>query len=426
MTGAGEQRSLPPRVRRAPDRIDRLLRRVVVALLAAVAAVAAALRYASPSPWWIELLRYLPFPVLLAPPVLALVFSLFVGLRWVVASVAAIALVATLVMGLVWPGGGADAQAGEGARQSTLRVMTYNVKAHKAEQRLDGFAELEAEVQLQRPDVVVMQDAGALVRGRSAAAPLFGLPEVFADGQYIVASRLPLRGCALRRAETGGEPLLYARCQVQAPSGWIEVVSVHLESPRLGLNAARREGFEGFEQWSRNYEARLAQARSLAFALAGHERPLVVAGDLNAPDSSAVVGNLLGIGLRDAFAAAGRGYGYTYGHALRPAFSFLRIDHILVSPDIEVSRCVVGSDKPSEHRPVIADLRLPTSRVRTALQRLRRAPGTQLPARPREVGMDANPLDGAATDGPHVGGRQGPITPLDAAAVAAAGAAARR
>ena len=334
-------------------------------------AVAAALRYASPSPWWIELLRYLPFPVFLAPAVLALVFSLFIGIRWVVASAAAIALVATAVMGLVWPGGGADEQAGQSAGQPTLRVMTYNVKAHLAELRLDGVADLEAEVKVQRPDVVVMQDAGALMHGRSAAAPLFGLPEVFADGQYIVASRLPLRGCAQQRAETGGEPLLYIRCQVQAASGWIDVVSVHLESPRLGLNAARREGFEGFEQWSGNYEGRLAQARALAFALAGNERPLVVAGDLNAPDSSAVVGNLLGIGLRDAFAAAGRGYGYTYGHALRPAFSFLRIDHILVSPDIEVIRCVVGSEKPSEHRPVIADLRLPTTAVRTAMPRLR-------------------------------------------------------
>ena len=337
-------------------------------LIAAVAALAAALRLPGASPWWIELLRYLPFPVYLAPAVVALAFSLFIGIRWVVASAAAIALVATLVMGFVWGGGAAKAAADDGATGPTLRVMTYNVKAYQAELRTDGIAELEAEVKAHRPDVVVMQDAGALMHGRSAAAPLFGLPEVFADGQYIVASRLPLRGCALQRAETGGEPLLYARCRLQAQSVWVDLVTVHFESPRLGLNAARREGFEGFEQWSRNYEGRLAQARSLSFALAGSARPLVVAGDLNAPDDSSVVGNLLAIGLRDAFAAAGRGYGYTYGHALRPGFSFLRIDHILASPDIEVSRCFVGAAKPSEHRPVIADLRLASDGVRTALR----------------------------------------------------------
>ena len=66
---------------------------------------------------------------------------------------------------------------------------------------------------------------------------------------------------------------------------------------------------------------------------------------------------LLALGLRDAFASAGRGYGYTYGHTLRPRFSFLRIDHILVSPDFAVR------DEPAsavttrpDHRPVIADL----------------------------------------------------------------------
>jgi vancomycin resistance protein VanJ len=104
------------------------------------------------------------------------------------------------------------------------------------------------------------------------------------------------------------------------------------------------------------------QARSLAFALAGNPRPLILAGDLNAPESSPVLGTLKAIGLRDAFSAAGIGYGYTHGHSLRPGFSFLRIDHVLVSAGIGVADCFVGGSEASEHRPVIADLLL--SRMR--------------------------------------------------------------
>jgi endonuclease/exonuclease/phosphatase (EEP) superfamily protein YafD len=85
----------------------------------------------------------------------------------------------------------------------------------------------------------------------------------------------------------------------------------------------------------------------------------VVGGDLNAPDASAAIQALLAIGLRDAFATAGRGWGHTYGHRLRPRFSFLRIDHILVSDDVTVVRAFTGGKDASDHRPVIADLRLP-------------------------------------------------------------------
>ena len=61
-------------------------------------------------------------------------------------------------------------------------------------------------------------------------------------------------------------------------------------------------------------------------------------------------------GLRDAFSAAGLGFGYTVGHALRPGISLLRLDHLLVSAGIGVENCFVGSAGASEHRPVIADL----------------------------------------------------------------------
>jgi vancomycin resistance protein VanJ len=329
-----------------------LLRLLVFTLVGATVLLTGAQQLGSDGPWWLELSRYLPFPLLLLPAAAALLLSWRLSRFWRLASAAAIVLVATLAMGFEWHDGGDPA--------GSVRVMTYNVKAGGAASRPGGLAALAEEVARQRPDILVMQDAHPLLRGRApdAKTPLLGLSELYAEGEYIVASRFPLRGCAAGQVETGGEPLGYVHCTVDTGAMTFQLVTVHFESPRSGLNAARREGFEGFETWQRNLQARLAQARALARALAPGARPLVLAGDLNAPQSSAVLQSLLGVGLRDAFASAGRGYGYTYGHTLRPGFSFLRIDHILVSPEIEVRQCFTGGAEASDHRPVIADLAL--------------------------------------------------------------------
>jgi endonuclease/exonuclease/phosphatase (EEP) superfamily protein YafD len=332
-----------------------VLRVVVALLLASVLALTAAQQLVSDGPWWLELSRYLPYPLLVAPAVVALLLSLGLGWRWLAAAIATVALFATVAMGLVW-----NADRG-GAAPVDVRFMTYNVKALLAIERPGGLAALAAEVERHHPDVVVMQDSSPLMRGRNPErpGPMFGLPEVRKESQYVIASRWPLRDCTTARADAGGEALLFARCSVERPGGAFELVDVHLESPRSGLVAARKEGLDGIDLWQNNHSGRLAQARALAVVLRTSARPLVLGGDLNAPDSSAVIQSLLAIGLRDAFASAGRGWGYTYGHRLRPRFSFLRIDHVLVSDDVEVVRAFVGGKDASDHRPVIADLRLP-------------------------------------------------------------------
>jgi endonuclease/exonuclease/phosphatase family metal-dependent hydrolase len=343
---------------------SRPLRLVVAALVAASLLLTGAQQLGSDGPWWLELSRYLPFPIFLAAPVLALLFSLRLGWRWLLASAAALVLMMWLSMGFAWRGmveeGGANLGRGAaGAGVPAVRVMTWNVKAGNAQMRAGGVDALAAEVARQHPDVLVMQDAHPMLRGRAPGAqtPIFGLPELFLAGQFIVASRLPLRDCAERRVDAGIEgPLPFVQCTVEAPGFSFQLVTTHFESPRSGLNAARREGFEGIESWRRNHAARLAQARALAAALAGSARPLVVAGDLNAPEASAVIQSLLAIGLRDAFSSAGLGWGYTYGQTLRPGFSFLRIDHVLVSPTLAVQDAFAGGADASEHRPVIVDL----------------------------------------------------------------------
>lgn len=336
----------------APRRV--LLRVVVAVLLLSVLALTALQQAVSDGPWWLELSRYLPYPLLVFPAVVGLLLALALGWRWVAAGVLTVALFATFAMGLVWNADPGDARA-------DLRLMTYNVKALLAIERPGGLAQLAGEIERHRADIVVMQDASPLMRGRDPArpGPMFGLPEVWNVGQYVIASRWPLADCRSAQAQLDRDAIAYARCEIDAGGKRFTLLDVHLESPRSGLVAARHEGLDGIELWRSNHAGRLGQARALAAAVRDEPRPLVVAGDLNAPRSSAALQALLAVGLRDAFASAGRGYGYTYGHTLRPRFSFLRIDHVLVSDDVAVVRAFVGGKDASDHRPVVADLRLP-------------------------------------------------------------------
>jgi endonuclease/exonuclease/phosphatase (EEP) superfamily protein YafD len=111
-----------------------------------------------------------------------------------------------------------------------------------------------------------------------------------------------------------------------------------------------------------NVEARVTQVQALQGYIRQEQGPVIVAGDLNSPDASQVCATLRGVGLHDAFAEGGKGYGYTYGHFLLqhrlPALnvSWIRIDHFMMSSQFQARHCWTGTGDASDHRPVIADL----------------------------------------------------------------------
>jgi len=303
---------------------------------------------------WVELTRFLPFYWLMVPTFGAVVLSL--GLPWKYAALSLVnaGLLLIVTMGFSWSAQSASEQ---GVR---LRVVSYNVKALSAFQKEDGFTEIDQEVRRHVPDIVALQDAQGWVADNSGtkpatARPLFGLPHVVAMGQYVLASKYPLRDCeagALRKF--GAE--LYLRCKVQVGAKNVQLVNVHFVSPRSALVAVKTNPVSGFAVWNNNLSERVGQAQGLLADLSQASRPLVVMGDLNAQEGSVVVNTLKLAGLRDTFSAAGRGWGFTHGHALRSGLDFLRIDHVLVSPDVAVERSVVGDEGPSEHKAVVADL----------------------------------------------------------------------
>lgn len=322
--------------------------------LAAVCAVglAAAFRLADEQAWWVELLRYVPYPAYLAPALLGVALSLWLGWRWRLIALLAVALVLGPIMGLAL--GTGDSGSGR------VRLMTYNIKAYRAAEREGGVAAITWEVALHDADIIVMQDASYLshliqTRSKEALA-MFGERQIKTSGQYIIASRFPLRNCTAGDISFPGERHHYFRCIVNVNGVEFDLSTAHLLTPREGLNATRHERLGGVDEWQENVAERMMQSRALAADVAAATRPVILAGDLNAPEHSPVLRKLLATGLRDAFSAAGTGYGHTHGHSLRPHISFNRIDHILVSAKFGVADCFVGGKEASEHRPVIADL----------------------------------------------------------------------
>jgi endonuclease/exonuclease/phosphatase (EEP) superfamily protein YafD len=336
----------------APTWPARLVRCLVVAGVIVAVALTLAFRYGTERMWWVEIARYVPYPAYLGPALLLIGLAWRLGWAWRIAALVAAGLVVTEVMGLV------VGRADEGSDR--VRLMTYNAKAYLAARRPDGFARLAWEIANADADVIVMQDAGAVASHRAQAGPVFAAlagRQTYVEDQYIVASRFPLTGCAPGRMAASENPdAVYVRCTVTVNGRDVDLFTAHFVSPREGLNAARGRAGGGLAEWEGNFADRLTQAGQLMTGLVKTARPLIVAGDLNAEENSPVIRRLLSLGLRDAFGSAGFGYGYTYGHDLRPGFSFLRIDHVLVSEAIGVQDCRVGGGDGSEHRPVIADL----------------------------------------------------------------------
>ncbi len=302
-----------------------------------------------------SIVQYAPFPVFLLPSLLALAASVLLGWRWRAAAVLGLLLVLRVVMGGTFSvGGRPDAP--------PMRVMTFNVKDYITFDRPGGLGSIFTEISRVNPELLVLQDARQLTwllrDDPVAARGFFDQRHTFAFGQYVVASRFPLADCATGDISFRGETHTYVRCRVEAPGGAFDIVTAHFMTPRFGLAATRRNPLSGLTAWTRNVEDRVTQARRLADDLRQRPRPLILAGDLNAPDSSLVIRALTGTGLRDAFTAGGRGFGYTWGHSLRLRLSFLRIDHILVSPEFTVQTAFTGEPGNSSHRPVIADVHL--------------------------------------------------------------------
>jgi endonuclease/exonuclease/phosphatase family metal-dependent hydrolase len=103
------------------------------------------------------------------------------------------------------------------------------------------------------------------------------------------------------------------------------------------------------------------QSRWLRKIVDSSRHPYIVCTDLNNVPGSYAYRTLLADG-RDAFAEKGSGFGRTY---ISPQSRWmgilptLRIDYILTDPRFDTEQVTRGKARLSDHRAVVADLRLP-------------------------------------------------------------------
>jgi vancomycin resistance protein VanJ len=268
------------------------------------------------------------------------------------------------VLGPVMDGKFYHPRSSDAAESLKLRVMTWNIKYGSYR-----VAPLIEEIARTNPDLLFLQDASGALNG--PLREFLGNWQVRAFGQYLIASRYPLSEAEVHELPSfGGRKERFLRCRMQLGPAVVSLYNLHLKTPRRSLNGfrnARKVPWylpEAIERFDHNVRTRQLQALCVAGTLGRENGPVLVAGDLNAPDGSLACLTLRKAGLHDAFAEGGVGYGYSYGQLLFKhrlpwlRFSWMRIDHIMPGPMFVAERCWTGTGMASDHRPVIADLRL--------------------------------------------------------------------
>lgn len=330
------------------------MRAVIVAYPVCLGLVAGLLHFVGEAHWTTTVGLYLPALGYLVPALPLGLLAVWLGPRpLLLAPIVGAGLALVPLMGFRWAFGSAD-------DRPRLRVLSYNVDTLSG-----GVAAVVEQIQAHDADVVLLQESNyddeELVRLLKRA-----YPHVERSTQFVLASRFPVRETTeprrLRYFEDLRSPR-FLRHLIETPLGLLAVYNVHPLSPRDSLSAVRGEGlrrelasgrlFRGIHRRviETNTGLRALQIETVGRMAREEDVPVIVAGDLNLPSPSPLLRRSLGF-LQDGFDVAGRGFGYTFP-TKRP---FLRLDRVMVSEDLRVTRFEVACGRVSDHHCVIADL----------------------------------------------------------------------
>jgi endonuclease/exonuclease/phosphatase family metal-dependent hydrolase len=156
----------------------------------------------------------------------------------------------------------------------------------------------------------------------------------------VVYSRFPIAGAGIRQ-NPGGDRQAYGTIQ---PPGAAPVL---VESAHPAAPWSVRANTE----WRVDLRGQPGSAPS--------EPPRILLGDFNATLDHAPLGDLIRRGYRDAAATDGKGLVGTWGPYAGKPIPPVTIDHILVDRRIAVGAVSVHGQQDSDHRVVIATLRVP-------------------------------------------------------------------
>lgn len=241
---------------------------------------------------------------------------------------------------------------GARSEKHAIRVLSSNVQGGSVDQ--DAFLSLIAQV---GPDVVALQECSA-----DASANWPKGWSVVQRGHLLIASRHSIDEVqiSLRKNPPSKWPRINAIYgTVRSPAGPIGVCSVHLRTPRNGLSQVIDRQTLVSPSRSSPLKAdicyRAEESKRLAGWISGFKAGDVIAGDFSMPVESTIYRDCWSE-YSNAFSTAGFGLGHTKTSSIRGLRYGTRIDHVLLGRGWRASRCWVGPDVGSDHRPLVADV----------------------------------------------------------------------
>lgn len=307
----------------------------------AIVATWAVVRWSAAESWPVHLFLYGPRWTLALPMLPLIPLAAWRRSRWSTASLGAAAAGFLALWGFVLPWRGWSD--GDTSGRTTLRVLTCNVQGDDL--RVEALAGL---IRQARPDLVLLQECRladpGMVLGREGW-------DVRVEGEFCLASRLPIVGFSVLRNRDKMDREFAARADVAWSGRTIPVVSVHLMTPRKGLEAIIRSPSGGIGAFRDVASVQRLESGLLRRWVADASVSILMAGDFNLTAEHPLYRRDWS-GYANAFSGASWGLGET----MFTRRIGLRIDHVMGGSDWRAVHCWVGPDVGSAHRPVLADL----------------------------------------------------------------------
>lgn len=269
-----------------------------------------------------------------------------------------------------------------------FRIMVYNVNGTVEDTiHEEGLSLLDIVVE-QKPDILCLHELGAVCFSQIAQSldSIYGYSDDHLlkknKDRYVLYSRFPIQnfrqysGCGdvlvpdadsliddeLKKLHEK-MPIFSADIEIEK-GRWITVFSCHLRSnaystARRSMDQDSTTWFDGIPLYYKNYKLAHAirnwearQLRQYIDSVQKLNHPVIVAGDLNDFSGSDCLNAIQGDDLKDAWWERGNGFGITYDEWHLK----LRLDHILVSNQLDVQRVEVPKYGLSDHYPVVGDV----------------------------------------------------------------------
>jgi len=307
--------------------------------------------------WLATVLLFGPRWLLLLPIVLLIPFVIMYERRLLFPLFLSVLVIAGPLMRFNIPFGTHNNASDIGMRK--LRVLTCNV-----DQAVCDRAELAKIINDMSVDVVALQEFPSDMK--------LTLPvgwNMVADGGYAIISRFQvqkIKTVSVKRPRQTWAFTCLLHVIVSTPTGEIDVCSIQLPTPRVGLmqtldrhtgvRPSRRGLF--YEETAFRHSAALEAHRYIETL----KHPVIIAGDFNTPVDSTLYRAIWG-DLTNSFSETGSGYGWTQRVSVS-GFSYrARIDHILTGNGLTPLLSIIGPDIGSDHLPVISDFLMAKQRL---------------------------------------------------------------